>query len=135
MRTDSISQSTNKGRHVTSHRELVILDNGGILVDNPGMREVGIADSAAGLEITFDLIVKHSKNCKYKDCTHTNEKGCAVIEAVERGEIDGASYENYLKMERENAYFESSVAERRKKEKDFGKMVKSYKKGMNKKGE
>jgi ribosome biogenesis GTPase len=69
MHTDSISQSTNKGRHVTTHRELIILENGGILVDNPGMREVGIVDSASGLEITFDLIMKYSKNCKFKDCT------------------------------------------------------------------
>lgn len=128
MRTDSISQSTNKGRHVTSHRELIILENGGILVDNPGMREVGIADSTSGLEITFDLIIRYSKNCKFKDCTHMNETGCSVIEAVEKGEINRASYENYMKMEREKAFFESSVAERRKKDKDFGKMLKNYKK-------
>lgn len=116
MRTDSISQSTNKGRHVTSHRELIILKDGGILVDNPGMREVGIVDSTSGLEITFDLIIKYSQNCRFKDCTHTNEIGCSVIEAVETGEIDRASYENYMKMEIEKAYFESSVVERRKKE-------------------
>lgn len=132
MRTDSISQSTNKGRHVTSHRELIILENGGILVDNPGMREVGIVDSTGGLEITFDLITGFSQNCKFKDCTHTNETGCSVIEAVEKGEIDRASYENYMKMEREKAYFESSVVERRKKDKDFGKMLKNYKRDMNK---
>ncbi len=130
MRTDSISQSTNKGRHVTSHRELIILENGGILVDNPGMREVGIADSASGLEITFDLITLHSKNCRFKDCTHTKEKGCSVIEAVEKGEIDQSSYQNYLKMEREKVHFESTVVERRKKDKDFGKMLKNYKKDM-----
>ncbi len=127
MRTDTISQSTNKGKHVTSHRELIILENGRILIDNPGMREVGIADSASGLEITFDMISRLSRNCKFKDCTHTNEKGCAVIEALEKGEIDRASYENYLKLEREKAHFESSVAERRKKDKEFGKMVKNYK--------
>ncbi|MBU1009358.1 MAG: ribosome small subunit-dependent GTPase A [Bacteroidetes bacterium] len=132
MRTDTISQSTNKGRHVTSHRELIILENGGILVDNPGMREVGIADATNGLEITFDLIITHSQNCKFKDCTHTNEKGCSVIEAVEKGEIDTASYENYMKMEREIAHFESSVVERRKKDKDFGKMIKNYKKDIKK---
>ena len=130
MRTDSISQSTNKGRHVTSRRELIILENGGILVDNPGMKEVGIADSASGLEITFDLITLHSKNCRFKDCTHTKEKGCSVIEAVEKGEIDQSSYQNYLKMEREKAHFESTVVERRKKDKDFGKMLKNYKKDM-----
>jgi ribosome biogenesis GTPase len=132
MRTDTISQSTNKGRHVTSHRELILLENGGILIDNPGMREVGITDSTSGLEITFDMIVRLSQNCKFKDCTHTNEIGCSVLKVVERGEIDRDSYENYLKMEREKAYFESTVTEKRKKDKEFGKMVKNYKKDMNK---
>jgi len=128
MKTNTISTSTNKGRHVTSHRELLVLENGGILIDNPGMREVGIADSADGLEVTFEIIIKLSKNCKFKDCTHTTEIGCAVLVAVESGEIDENSYENYLKMEREKEHFESTVAERRKKDKDFGKMVKNYKK-------
>ena len=132
MRTDSISHSTNKGRHVTSHRELIMLENGGILVDNPGMREVGITDTTNGLEITFDLIIRLSQNCKFKDCTHTNEKGCSVLEAVEKGEIDKASYENYLKIEREKAHFESTIAEKRKKDKEFGKMVKNFKKDMSK---
>jgi len=128
MKTNTISTSTNKGRHVTSHRELLVLENGGILIDNPGMREVGIADSTSGLEMTFESIVKLSKDCKFKDCTHMTEIECAVLVAVERGEIDEYSYENYLKMEREKEHFESTVAERRKKDKDFGKMVKNYKK-------
>lgn len=132
MRTDMISKSTNKGRHVTSHRELIVLEKGGILVDNPGMREVGIADSISGLEITFDPIIRHSQLCKFKNCTHTNEKGCSVIAAVEKGEINRASYENYLKMGREKAHFETSLVEKRKKDKDFGKMVKNYKKDINK---
>ena len=131
MRTEPISQSSNKGRHVTSHRELTLLENGGILIDNPGMREVGIADSTSGLEITFDRIVGLSQNCKFKDCTHTTEIGCYVLEAIEKGEIDSASYENYLNMEREKVHFESTVAERRKKDKEFGKIVKNYKKDMN----
>jgi ribosome biogenesis GTPase len=128
MQTGTISQSTNKGRHVTSHRELVLLENGSILVDNPGMREVGIADAATGLEITFNQIYTLSQNCRFKDCTHTNEVGCAVLEAVEKGEIDKASYDNYLKMEREKSHFESSMTERRKKDKDFGRFLKNYKK-------
>lgn len=130
MRTDTISQSTNKGKHITSHRELTILENGGILIDNPGMREVGIADSASGLEITFDKIIRLAQNCKFKDCKHTNEAGCAVIEAVAKGEIDRAAYDNYLKLEREKAHFESSIVERRKKDKEFGKMMKNYKKNI-----
>ena len=78
------------------------------------------------------MIFKISQNCKFKDCTHTNETGCSVLEAIEKGEIDKAAYENYLKMEREKAHFESTVAERRMKDKEFGKFVKNYKKGMRK---
>jgi ribosome biogenesis GTPase len=132
MRTDTISKSTTKGRHITSHRELIILENGGIVIDNPGLREVGIADTTNGLEITFNAIIRLSQQCKYTDCTHTSETGCSVLEAVKNGEIDRASYENYLKMVREKVHFESTVAERRKKDKAFGKMVKNYKKNTNK---
>lgn len=133
MKTNTISSSTNKGRHITSHRELTILENGGILIDNPGMREVGITDSKDGLEITFGKIMELSKVCKFKDCTHTSEIDCAVLEAVDAGEIDKSSFENFLKMEREKEHFELTVAEKRKKDKDFGKMMKNYKKGNYKK--
>lgn len=132
MRTDAIGQKTHRGRHVTSHRELILLDNGGILIDTPGMREIGLADASHGLEITFDRIIELSHNCKFKDCTHTNERGCLVIEAVTSGEIDQTSYENYLKMEKENTYFELTVVEKRKKSKDFGKMLKNVKKDLKK---
>lgn len=132
MQTGEISLSTNRGKHVTSHRELTVLENGGILVDNPGMREVGIADSADGLQITFDKIVAFAENCKFKDCTHTGETGCSVLEALETGEIDNASYENYMKMEREKAHFESTAGERRKRDREFGKIMKNYKKDRNK---
>ena len=132
MRTDSISQNTNKGRHVTSHRELIVLKNGGILVDTPGMRAVGIADTADGLESAFDQIIRLSQECKFKDCTHTTEINCAVMAAVDNGEIDRKTYENYLKLEKEKTHFESTVVEKRKKDKDFGKMVKNYKKDRNK---
>ncbi|MBN2777551.1 MAG: ribosome small subunit-dependent GTPase A [Bacteroidales bacterium] len=132
MKTDSISHSTSKGRHITSHRELIVLGNGGILIDTPGMREVGITDTTNGLETTFDKIISLSQNCKFKDCTHTNEIGCSVLAAVENGEIEMNSYENYLKLEREKAHFESTVAEKRNKEKEFGKMQKNYKKDMRK---
>lgn len=130
MQTGKISETTNRGRHVTSHRELIVIDSGGILIDNPGMREVGITDSGSGLETTFDVILRIGKNCRYKDCTHTGEAGCAVLEAVENGMIDQNSYENYLKMEREKAHFESSAADRRKRDKALGKLMKNYKKDI-----
>ena len=127
MTTGGISDSIDRGKHITTHRELIVTENG-ILIDNPGMREVGIADSTGGLEKTFETIVELSKHCKFKDCTHTTEIDCAVLEAVSRGEIDTDAYENYLKMEKEKEHFESTVAEKRKKDKDFGKMIKHFKK-------
>ena len=127
MITGGISNSIDRGKHITTHRELIVTENG-ILIDNPGMREVGIADSTSGLEKTFETIVELSKDCKFKNCTHTTEIDCAVLEAVNKGEIDTDSYENYLKMEKEKEHFESTVAEKRKKDKDFGKMIKHFKK-------
>ncbi|HET9571002.1 MAG TPA: ribosome small subunit-dependent GTPase A [Bacteroidales bacterium] len=130
MKTDSISKSTNKGRHITSHRELFVLDQGGILIDNPGMKEVGITNADVGLEQTFNVIHLLSKDCKFVDCTHTKELGCAVLRAIKNGEIDSRDYENFLKLQKEMVYFESSVEEKRKKDKDFGKMVKNFKKNL-----
>ena len=127
MKTGAISQHSDRGRHVTSHRQLTVLENGGILIDNPGMREVGIADTSGGLETTFSSIVTLAEDCRFKDCTHTGESGCAVISAVENGKIEQHAYENFLKMEREKAHFESTVAERRKKGKELAKVVKNYK--------
>ena len=133
MRTNAISLSTNKGRHVTSHREMIVLAEGGILIDNPGMREVGIVDAAQGLETTFEAIFRLAQDCRFADCSHTNQAGCAVLAALDQGELDRGVYESYLKMEREKAHFASTRVERRKRDKDFGKLVKSVKKGMHNK--
>lgn len=132
MKTASLSQSTEKGRHTTSHREMIVLDNGAILIDNPGMREVGIADTSDGLETTYDLIYSLATSCRFKDCTHTTETGCAVLEAVQNGMIHLNSFENYLKLEREKAHFNATLAEKRQKEREFGKMMKNYHKDMRK---
>lgn len=132
MKTDIISESTNRGKHVTTHRELLVLENGGILIDNPGMREVGIADTGGGLETTFDTILTLAEGCRFKDCTHTIELGCAVLEAVNEGKLDKAAYQNYLKMEKERRHFELTTAEKRKKDKIFGKLMKNYKKDIKK---
>jgi ribosome biogenesis GTPase len=128
MRTDSISYSSQRGKHVTSHRQLVVLANGGILIDNPGMREVGVTNSTDGLELTFDSFSDLAKSCKYPDCTHTHERGCAILSALGRGELDSDSYQNYLKMQKEQRFFQTTVAEKRRKDKAFGKILKDYKK-------
>lgn len=128
LKTDSISMSSNRGKHITTRRELITLPEGGILIDNPGMREIGVTDSPAGIEDAFNSILLLSRQCKFNDCTHMHESGCAVLEALEKEEIDRDSYENYLKLEREKAHFESTVLEKRRKDKEFGKMVKRIKK-------
>lgn len=127
MKTGEISGTINRGKHVTTHRELIHLPSGGLLIDNPGMREVGIADSSAGLAQTFEQIYDLAHDCKFKDCRHVNEHGCAVIEALDSGVLNQETYQNYLKLEREQARFSESVHEKRRKEKTFGKMVKEIK--------
>jgi ribosome biogenesis GTPase len=126
IKTSQISLSTNKGKHTTEHRELFILGNGGIIIDNPGMRELGITESSEGIKTTFQEIQELASKCKFPDCTHRNESGCAVIEAVKKGIIDKNSYDNYLKIRKEQERFQTSVAEKRKKDKIFGKILKNY---------
>jgi ribosome biogenesis GTPase len=122
--TKEISQSTNKGKHTTARRELFILENGAILIDTPGMKELGIGDSLEGIQTTFQEIHSLALICKYPDCKHINEKGCAVLDSMEKGNIDKVSLENYQKMLREQERFQATVAEKRKKDKQFGKMAK-----------
>jgi len=134
MKTGAISESIDRGKHVTTHRELIVLESGGIIIDNPGMREVGITDSDDGLEMTFEEIAELSEECRFSDCTHIHEKGCATIEAIENDELDEDTYDNYLRMAREKAFFESSQQDKKRKDKNLGKLIKSAKKikGFNK---
>ncbi|WP_282134978.1 ribosome small subunit-dependent GTPase A [Seonamhaeicola maritimus] len=127
LETGIISESIDRGKHVTTHRELIVLENG-ILIDNPGMREVGITDMSGGVEMTFDELLSLAIDCKYSDCTHTNENGCAVLTALENDELNPESYENFLKMEKERMHFDSSAQERKKKDKNLGKLIKNMKK-------
>ena len=130
LNTREISTSTGKGRHTTSRRELIVLENGGIIIDTPGMRELGITDVKDGIEKIFEDITELGKNCRFSDCRHVNEKGCAVIDAMEKGHISRESVENFRKLQLEQQHFASTVAEKRKKDKAFGKMVKSFKKDI-----
>lgn len=125
IRTAEISSSTNKGKHTTVHRELyVIPGSGAILIDNPGMKELGITDDFDGITGTFREISELALRCRFPDCTHTGEKGCAVSEALENGIIDARAVDNYRRMLREQERYSSTEAERRKKDRAFGKMAK-----------
>ena len=127
LKTSSISESTNKGKHTTSHRELLVLPNQSIVIDTPGMRELGITDQSDGIETTYDQITQLVDKCRFADCTHTNESGCAVLDALENGELSHEVYENYQKLKREQEHFSASIHEKRKKDKEFGKMVRTVK--------
>ena len=106
MLTKSLREKSKKGQHTTSHRELFILKDSGILIDTPGMRELGIAESYKTLEATFEIIFTLSESCKYSDCTHLIEPGCAVRLALENNEIDQSYYDNFHKMKEEQNQFE-----------------------------
>ncbi len=128
FRVNEVREKDGRGRHTTVRRQLICLSSGSIFIDTPGMRELGNFDISEGLDQTFDEISAYGENCRFKDCTHVHEKGCAVIEAVESGQIDTERYQNYLKLKKEADYYEMSYLEKRKKEKTFGKMMKNYKK-------
>ncbi|MEM8966141.1 MAG: ribosome small subunit-dependent GTPase A [Bacteroidota bacterium] len=125
LKTSTISDSTNKGRHTTSHRELLVLPNESIVIDTPGMREVGMTDQVPGLEQTYDEITELAQQCKFNNCDHTHEQGCAVIAAVNAGDISEEAYQNYLKLKREQQHFSSTVREKRQKSRAQGKLYKA----------
>jgi len=106
MLTKSLRENTHKGQHTTSHRELFILNDSGVLIDTPGMRELGVAESFKTLESTFEIIFTLSDACKYSDCTHLIEPECAVLMALEKIEIDLSYYDNFHKMKEEQSQFE-----------------------------
>jgi ribosome biogenesis GTPase len=127
IRTETISLHTGKGRHTTTAREMYFLASGGILIDNPGMREIGMTDTGAGLEDVFAEISSLARKCGFHDCTHTHEPECAVRRAVARGELDESRYEHYLKLTREAEYYEMTKLEKRRKDRQFGKFIKKAK--------
>lgn len=131
MSTAVISEASVRGKHTTTHRELILLKNGAMIIDNPGMREVGMASTSTGIQVAFDMISDLALNCKYRDCQHVSEDGCAVIEALENGEIAKADYDNYLRLQKEQEHFQSSESERKQKGKALSKHIKNYYKSKN----
>ncbi len=128
-----VREKDRRGRHATTRRQLIRLENGSLIIDTPGMRELGNIDVDAGLSETFEDIYTYSLACRFKDCTHTHEKDCAVLAAVRNGDIDEKRYENYMKILRESDYYSRSYVEKRKRDKEFGKMVKRIMKDYKKK--
>ncbi len=122
-----VREKDGKGIHSTTWRELIPLDNGALIIDTPGMRELGHLDTAAGIDETFEDIVALEGDCKFRDCAHVNTKGCAIEAAVEAGDISKERYENFIRMRRESD--ESAEALRRRTwKKDVAKQRRAYSK-------
>ncbi|MGA3524644.1 ribosome small subunit-dependent GTPase A [Melissospora conviva] len=104
LATGSVREQDGKGRHTTAWRELLPLPGGGVLLDTPGLRAVGLQDAQDGLEQTFAEIEQLAGNCRFGDCAHATEPGCAVVAAIESGEITQRRLDSYKRLLRENAY-------------------------------
>ena len=102
-----VSDFSNKGKHTTTHREMIILANGGLIIDTPGMRELQLWDGGEGVAETFDDLEELSLQCKFSNCLHKDEPGCAIRAAIENGDIDETRLKSYLKLKREVKYIES----------------------------
>ncbi|RCU45707.1 ribosome small subunit-dependent GTPase A [Corallincola holothuriorum] len=135
--TGSIREDDSKGRHTTTSRSMHFMPSGAVLIDTPGMRELQLTACEQGVSLTFADIDELAQRCRFGDCQHTGEPGCAVQQAIDRGELAPRRLANYFKLMREQARNSASLAEQRAKDKEFGKMVKSvmsesrhFKKGL-----
>lgn len=127
-------RNDDRGRHTTTRRQLVKLESGGIIIDTPGMRELGMWDSSDGIDKSFSDIERLAQKCKFRNCSHEHEPDCAVRKAIKNGELSEERLSSYRKLKAENAYNQDSekyLSEKLKKFKDIAKWNKDFKKGRN----
>jgi len=129
LETGAVSES-GEGRHTTVRRELFVLENGVMVIDNPGMREIGVLGAEEGVDEIYSDICELLLRCRFSDCTHTKEPGCAVLKALETGELDAERYDNFIKLKSESERSQMSPAEKRKKDRGFTRLIKSVKKDL-----
>jgi ribosome biogenesis GTPase len=122
--TQSIREDDSRGRHTTTSRQLIAMSTGAWLIDTPGMRELKIGAVEHGIRATFDDVESIALKCRYRDCKHGRDAGCAVQSAISQGTLDARRFDNYSKLQREVARTTQSVQERRAAERRFGKEVK-----------
>ncbi len=121
-------RNDDKGRHTTARREVMELPGGAFVIDTPGMRELGMWDSEVGIDATFSDIEELSAMCRFSDCSHSNEPGCAVREAIDSGTLKRERLESYLKLKKENSYVAASESYLEAKERKFKEISKINKK-------
>ncbi|WP_297476693.1 ribosome small subunit-dependent GTPase A [uncultured Photobacterium sp.] len=123
METNAIREQDSKGRHTTTYRTIKWLPEGGLLMDTPGMRELQLSDVKEGIKLTFTDIESLATACRFKDCQHQNEPGCAVVKAIANDELSTRRLNNFQKLLREDAYNSATLAQKRAKDRTFTKMV------------
>ncbi|MCT4663590.1 MAG: ribosome small subunit-dependent GTPase A [Tissierellales bacterium] len=115
MKVSSIREDDSKGRHTTTHRQLSKLDNGILVIDTPGMRELGMGEISSGLTNSFGEIESLFAECKFRNCSHKTEPGCAVQEALSNGQLSEERWQSYIKLKKEERYLESKAAKKNRK--------------------
>lgn len=131
LATSEIREEDSRGRHTTTSRNLVMLPNGAMVIDTPGMRELGMWNADEGIDKTFQDVEKYLGQCKFSDCTHTNEPGCKILEAIEEGELSEERYMQYIKLKNEVRYNQDSESYLREKREKFKNIAKANR-GSNK---
>ncbi|GAM63262.1 probable GTPase related to engC [Vibrio ishigakensis] len=126
QKTGSIREDDSKGRHTTTGRTLMTIPSGAVLLDTPGMRELQLANVSQGLSETFADVEELAQQCRFSDCSHQGEPGCAVQKAIDEGSLDPRRVNNYMKLQREQARNSASLAELRSHDKQLGKMYRSH---------
>ncbi|MCL5254781.1 MAG: ribosome small subunit-dependent GTPase A [Gammaproteobacteria bacterium] len=130
--TQTVRDFDGKGRHTTTRRQLIVLEQGALLIDTPGMRELGTIGMSSGIDQSFIDIAEISMGCRFSDCTHTTEDGCALLAAVRDEILSKDRYDSYMKLMGESDYHEMSYVEKRRKDKEFGKFIKTVSKQIKK---
>ncbi len=121
---------TGEGVHTTSRRHLILLGCGAMLIDTPGMRELGLLGTTDAVKETFADLHDLSQNCRFSNCSHIQEPGCALLGAIENGELNEERYRSYLKLKQENKFHDLTYAEKREKNRIFGRFKQSAKKNL-----
>lgn len=130
IKIGGIGLHSGRGKHVTTAREMYFLEQGGIVIDNPGVREIGMTDTSAGVDSLFSEIAILSEGCKFIDCTHVHEPGCAVLAGVESGALDKDKYANFINLKKEAGFYAMTKTERKEDDRQFGKFLKKAKKDL-----
>lgn len=129
LKTQAIREDDSKGRHTTTHRELLLLPGGGLIMDTPGMRTLSLWEADSGMEVLFGDVEELTSMCRFHDCKHQNEPGCAVREALDTGKLEMKRWESWLKLQKELAHLEAKKEGRlRAHEKYFGKQIAKFQK-------